>query len=163
MYLKLKNICDNCNYCNNLIQIRKIFLTEKLLVVITDYVDNSITLNDTEYYDYFKNDLENIFFQVIDTMNYMKNLGYICSITPDDVILSIDKDMHFNVTIVDFDLCSDENNMLIILSFCFYIFQGAIKKNTNINYLLEHYDGKYTKMVKYIYETHNSKLMEKLV
>jgi len=144
------DIYINLKTNNNITNIQKIIISDKILVIITKYIDQYITLNDTEYFDYFKKDLETIFFDIIHVIEYVRTLGYPCNIMPDDIMLSMDNEGKFNATIIDIDFKYDEN--IIPLSFCFYIFQDEIKQGSEINHLLEHYDGKYNKMVKYIKE-----------
>lgn len=176
---KLKNYVSECemeiykkiqkNPHENIIKIRRMFLSKNFFVVIYDYI-NGYDMASTEYYYLYKNNIKHIYHDCLLTLSHLHILDiYHYDIKPDNIIVKYNKDKDIYIPIIiDFDL-SYNGNMIksdnnkyerlininkditkLTLSFYYYFFYKNVERINDIKFdaeLTECYDGEYKEFV----------------
>jgi serine/threonine protein kinase len=171
---KLKDFVSECeietykkiqkNPHNNIIKIKKLFVSKNFFVVIYDYIDG-VDMSVIKYYDMYKNNIINIYRDSLSALSYLHNLEiYHGDIKPDNIIIKKDNNKYIPI-IIDFDynnIPNSENNkyevmlkknkdiIKLTLTFYYYFFYKEIEKLNNIKFntdLIENYNGEYKEFI----------------
>lgn len=133
IYKKIKS--NPHKYVNN---VNKIYMSDKLLIIMSEYIDG-YDMSENKYYQLYLSNIENIFKQTLEGLKHIHSLGIIhCDIKPANIMIVNKSENQFVPIIIDFDfsrLNYDHENIKTYGSIGFVppeILCGKVNKKSDI-------------------------------